>query len=66
MACRDTKTAEKVASEVHGQTGGQVEVMKLDLASLASIRTFAEELKSKETQIHMLINNAGLLFVIWL
>lgn len=60
MACRDTKMAEKVASEIKIQTGGQVIVMKLDLASLTSIRAFAEDLKSKETRVHKLINNAGL------
>lgn len=61
MACRDTKTAEKVAEEISSQTGGQLVVMKLDLASLTSVRSFAADLKARETKIHMLINNAGLM-----
>lgn len=61
MACRDTKKAEKAAIEIERETGGEVVVMKLDLASLTSIRTFAEELKTKEKRIHMLINNAGIM-----
>lgn len=62
MACRDTKTAEKVAKEISRQTGGELVVMKLDLASLTSVRAFAEELKSRESRIHILINNAGVMF----
>ncbi|XP_071515973.1 retinol dehydrogenase 12-like isoform X2 [Panulirus ornatus] len=61
MACRDTKTAEKVAKEISSQTGGQLVVMKLDLASLTSVRALAASVKSQETQIHMLINNAGVM-----
>nr|XP_053656483.1 retinol dehydrogenase 11-like [Cherax quadricarinatus] len=61
MACRDTKTAEKVAEEISSQTGGQLVVMKLDLASLTSVRSFAADLKARETKIHMLINNAGIM-----
>lgn len=59
MACRDTKTAEKTAAEISGETGGELVVMKLDLASLASIRAFVADLKTKESKIHILINNAG-------
>ncbi|XP_063614940.1 retinol dehydrogenase 11-like, partial [Penaeus indicus] len=58
MACRDTKAAEKVAKEIGRQTGGELAVMKLDLASLASVRAFAEELKARVRRVHILINNA--------
>ncbi|XP_064121928.1 retinol dehydrogenase 12-like [Macrobrachium nipponense] len=60
MACRDTKKAEKAAEEIQKETGGEMEVMKLDLASLASVRAFAEELRLKEKRLHVLINNAGI------
>lgn len=62
MACRDTHMAEKVATEITKETGGELVVMKLDLASLASVRAFAADLKAKESRIHMLINNAGVMF----
>ncbi|XP_068240695.1 retinol dehydrogenase 12-like [Palaemon carinicauda] len=61
MACRDTRKAEKAAAEIQKETGHELVVMKLDLASLASVRAFAEELKAKEKKIHMLINNAGIM-----
>jgi short-subunit dehydrogenase len=34
-------------------------VVKLDLASLASVRQCAQDLLRTETQIHILVNNAG-------
>jgi len=38
---------------------GQLVVMKLDLASLASVRQCAQDLLRTEKQIHILVNNAG-------
>ncbi|KAK4293855.1 hypothetical protein Pmani_033478 [Petrolisthes manimaculis] len=61
MACRNTKTAEKTALEISNVTGRELVVMKLDLASLSSIRAFAADLKKKESKIHILINNAGVM-----
>jgi short-subunit dehydrogenase len=34
-------------------------VVKLDLASLASVRQCAQDLLRTERQIHILVNNAG-------
>lgn len=34
-------------------------VKKLDLASLASVRQFAEDVLKNEPKLHILINNAG-------
>ncbi|XP_037799569.1 retinol dehydrogenase 11-like [Penaeus monodon] len=62
MTCRNTKAAEKVAKEIGSQTGGELVVMKLDLASLASVQAFTEELRSRESRVHILINNAGVMF----
>ncbi|WP_285857038.1 oxidoreductase [Mesobacillus subterraneus] len=44
---------------VHHQAS--VEVMKLDLADLNSIRTFAESFKNKYDSLNTLINNAGVM-----
>ncbi|XP_068239829.1 retinol dehydrogenase 12-like [Palaemon carinicauda] len=60
MACRDTVKAERAAEDIRKDTGGELIVRKLDLASLASVRRFAEDVKLKEKRIHMLINNAGI------
>lgn len=59
LACRDAKKAEDAAQEISKETGNKVTTVKLDLASMASIRAAAEELKFRYTHIHLLINNAG-------
>ncbi|KAF8915859.1 hypothetical protein CPB85DRAFT_1374853 [Mucidula mucida] len=49
---------EKLKSE----TGGKEAIfLRLDLASLADVKRSAEEFKSKEEQLHILINNAAVL-----
>lgn len=62
MACRDTKKAEKTAAFITQETGGKVDVIQMNLSSLASIREFAEQIKGKYHRIHQLINNAGIMF----
>lgn len=37
------------------------EFMELDLSSLKSVKAFATEFKSKHTQLHILLNNAGVM-----
>ena len=59
MLCRDTEKAEKTATEIRKDTGNQVEVLKLDLSSLQSVRDCAKTLLEKEEKIDILINNAG-------
>lgn len=39
----------------------KVEVMRLDLSSFASIRSFAEEYKAKKLPLNILVNNAGVM-----
>jgi NAD(P)-dependent dehydrogenase (short-subunit alcohol dehydrogenase family) len=54
MACRDVTKGTAAASSVTGD----VEVRALDLADLSSIRTFAA---SVTEDVHLLINNAGVM-----
>lgn len=61
MLVRDTEKGEKAAEEITKETKGVVEVVKLDLASLKSIRECCDHLKEKETKIDILINNAGVM-----
>lgn len=56
LACRDVAKGEKVASDIPGD----VEVRALDLADLASVRTFAEGFTGA---IDVLVNNAGLMAI---
>lgn len=60
MACRDVEKANKVRDEIISRTENKkVEVHHLDLASLASIRKFANNIIDTETKVDILINNAG-------
>ena len=59
MLCRNTEKAEAVAAEIRNETGNQVDVLKLDLSSLESVRECAQMLLDKEEKIDILINNAG-------
>ncbi|XP_055989872.1 retinol dehydrogenase 11 [Sorex fumeus] len=62
LACRDVKKGELVAKEIQTVTGNQqVLVRKLDLADTKSIRAFAKNFLAEEEQLHILINNAGVM-----
>ena len=64
LACRDLAKAEAAVTEICKETGSNnLVVRKLDLASLASIRAFAEKIKAEETRLDILVNNAGGLLV---
>ena len=60
MACRNVEKAE-VAARSLGSGKGSVEVRQLDLASLASIRQFSEQLLADGIELDGLMNNAGLM-----
>ncbi|KAJ8709843.1 hypothetical protein PYW08_009847 [Mythimna loreyi] len=60
MACRNLEAAEKVKAEIIDTTKNtKVIVKKLDLSSFASIREFAEDINKTETQLDVLVHNAG-------
>ncbi|CAL8317713.1 unnamed protein product [Merluccius merluccius] len=62
LACRDRDAAQRAAREIRCEVGpnhGEVVVKHLDLASLASVRAFCEDVIKEEPKIDVLINNAG-------
>ncbi|XP_060919247.1 retinol dehydrogenase 14-like [Labrus mixtus] len=62
MACRDRSRAEEAAREIRQETGAesaQLVVKQLDLASLASVHTFCQDIIKEEPRLDVLINNAG-------
>ena len=62
LACRDTGLGKEAADELIAKyPNGEVEVMKLDLASFPSVREFVREVNQKESRIDILVNNAGLM-----
>ena len=64
LACRDLNKAQAAAEEIKEQTPkSHVEVMKLDLTDLKSIKDFVNEFKSKHQNLNILINNAGVMAI---
>ena len=62
MTARDMPKGERAAEAVRASTGNtQVEVMDLELDSLASVRSFAKRFLAKHEALHLLINNAGVM-----
>ncbi len=60
MACIDENDARPVCERIQKESGNDaIEMMQLDLASLASIRQFATSFSEQYPQLHVLINNAG-------
>jgi len=61
MACRNLEKAKPILADIKTTSGNEnVYVLKLDLCSLKSVVEFVNEFKSKESQLHVLINNAGI------
>lgn len=62
MACRDVDKAKTAAEEIKNATGSSDLVVKhLDLASLKSVRRFADDINASEKKLDILINNAGIM-----
>jgi NAD(P)-dependent dehydrogenase (short-subunit alcohol dehydrogenase family) len=62
LAVRDRAKGEAVARDLRASTGNQkVWVGELDLASIASVRRFANAIHQQQRPLHLLINNAGIM-----
>ena len=59
VLCRDKEKAEAMRSEIKNETGREVFVHQLDLASLDSVRECTAQLRKSLEKIDILINNAG-------
>jgi len=64
IGCRSPDRVQaKFEQEIsEGKLPGTAECLHLDLTSLASVRTFAEAVIALNTPIHVLANNAGIMF----
>jgi NAD(P)-dependent dehydrogenase (short-subunit alcohol dehydrogenase family) len=66
LACRNPGQAKEAAARIlssrpHSAPPADVQVVRLDLASLASVREAAEEIGSAYGPVDLLINNAGVM-----
>ncbi|MBM7112448.1 SDR family oxidoreductase [Archangium primigenium] len=60
MACRSPERGEAALREARERAGSEkIELMRLDLASLDSIRAFASDFRARHSRLDVLINNAG-------
>ena len=63
LAVRNIEKGSDAAARIaDANPGASVAVQELDLTSLDSVRTAAEQLRSKHDAIDLLINNAGVMF----
>ena len=58
LACRDEGRAKAAAADLAGRPA---EIVRLDLASLASVRQAAQEISARFGRLDLLINNAGVM-----
>lgn len=61
LACRDPGKAADALRRVRQSTKSETATVQLNLASLASVRAAAEELRGNYERIDILINNAGVM-----
>lgn len=63
MACRNLEKAHEALAKIRGKLpDASVEIIQLDLADLSSVRKFAKEFMDKHQSLHILLNNAGVMW----
>lgn len=62
LACRnDQRACAARAALLKRHPGAEIELLRLDLADLAQVREAAAEARERFPQVHVLVNNAGLI-----
>jgi len=61
IASRDEAKAKRAIEELKEITGKDALFLQLDLANLQKVKTSAEEFLTKESELHVLFNNAGVM-----
>ncbi len=64
LSCRDAGRGERALKQVHARTpGASAELSLLDVASLASVRQFAERTLAEHPRLDLVLANAGIMAV---
>jgi NAD(P)-dependent dehydrogenase (short-subunit alcohol dehydrogenase family) len=62
LACRNEQKARSAAERIRAEVPtARLKIIPLDLSDLASVRAFSEKFREGESQLHALINNAGVM-----
>ncbi|KAH9053024.1 NAD(P)-binding protein [Lactarius vividus] len=61
LAARSAQKANEAIAELKHETGREAIFLQLDLSDIPAVRKSAQEFLSKESQLHVLINNAGVM-----
>ncbi|KAF9232100.1 hypothetical protein BU15DRAFT_81613 [Melanogaster broomeanus] len=61
ITARSKSKGEATLTELKSNTGRDAHILLMDLANLKSVKAAAEEFLSKETQLNVLFNNAGVM-----
>ena len=62
MACKNIERAQEKRLWITSESGNDdVEIMPINLASLKTVKAFADEIMKREEPIALLMNNAGML-----
>ncbi len=62
LVCRNQQKGEKAQKEIRDSTGNSgIDLLVADLGSMTQVRQLASIVLSQYTQLHLLVNNAGLL-----
>jgi retinol dehydrogenase-12 len=59
IACRSREAGEAAVMRIREESGGNVALLALDLADLASVRGCAASFLARNQPLHILVNNAG-------
>jgi len=62
IGCRNVKTGQRIIQQ-HITPDASIEIYELDLKSFNSVKSFAKQVLYNHDQIHILVNNAGVMFV---
>ncbi|KAH9005390.1 NAD(P)-binding protein [Lactarius hatsudake] len=63
LAARSAEKANKAIAELKNETGKEAIFLQLELSDIPAVRKSAQEFLSKESQLHVLINNAGVMML---
>ncbi|KAH9037558.1 NAD(P)-binding protein [Lactarius hengduanensis] len=63
LAARSAQRANEAIAELKNETGREAIFLQLDLSDIPAVRKSAQEFLSKESQLHVLINNAGVMML---